>query len=114
MRIGTELAVAGVGVGLAAFLVWRSGKAVGGAVSSAVGSVVSTAGDVLHAVNPTNPDNVFAGGVNAGGQAATGDRYWTLGGWIYDMTHDDAGAIATAPLPTIDFGRADPSSPSSW
>jgi hypothetical protein len=40
------------------------------------------------AVNPFNPDNVVATGVNTVVSAATG-RDETLGGWLYDVTHAD-------------------------
>ena len=43
---------------------------------------------VGNAVNPVNPENVFNQGVLSVGQALTGDKSWTLGGWIYEITHD--------------------------
>lgn len=109
MKVSVEFAAAAVGLGALAFVAWRASSAVGSAVGSAVQAVATTAGDLVHAVNPVNPDNVFAGGVNAAGRAATGDPYWTLGGWFYDATHSDAGAVATTPVPRIDFGY-----PGSW
>ena len=39
------------------------------------------------AVNPTNQNNIFSKGVNTAGEALTGDPNWTLGVWIYDITH---------------------------
>ena len=45
---------------------------------------------VANSVNPVNPDNVFADAVNAIGDAldnAEDDNSFSLGGWIYDLTH---------------------------
>jgi hypothetical protein len=39
------------------------------------------------AVNPTNPDNVFHSGVNQVGAAVSGDESFSLGAWIFDITH---------------------------
>lgn len=44
---------------------------------------------VGNAVNPVNPDNIFNSGVNAIGSSISGDSEWTLGTWIYDVTHKD-------------------------
>lgn len=43
--------------------------------------------DLVPAVTPTNPENVFNQAVNSVGQAVTGEADWTLGGQIYDWTH---------------------------
>ena len=53
--------------------------------------------DVAQAVNPLNNDNVFATTVNKVGGAVAGDDSggWSLGGWIYDMTHADPMADTT-------------------
>ena len=121
MKVPANLAIVAAGAGMMAFVAWRSSKAIGDTLGSigttagkALDSAVATAGTAVHAVNPLNPDNVFAGAVNKVGQAGSGDKYWTLGGWFYDRTHADAGAIATAPVPTIDFGRVNPADPSAW
>ena len=58
-------AVAAVGV----FLVWRKLPALG------------------NAVNPLNNENVFYEGVNAVGESVSGQEGWSLGSWIYDITH---------------------------
>lgn len=44
--------------------------------------------EVAHAVNPTDPENVFNRALNATGAAVTGRQGWTLGGALYDWTHD--------------------------
>lgn len=39
------------------------------------------------AVSPTNPDNVFASGVDSVGASITGNENFKLGGWIYETLH---------------------------
>ena len=39
------------------------------------------------AINPVNPDNIFYGGVNEIGGAIAGEKSWSLGSWLYDVTH---------------------------
>lgn len=61
------------------------------------GAVVAGAGQALQAVNPINPDNIFNSSVNAVGGALVAsdgagknaDGSWTLGGWLYDVTHPE-------------------------
>lgn len=50
---------------------------------------VQTVKDAANAVNPVNPDNVFARGVNSVGGAIAGEEDWSLGSWIYDLTHEE-------------------------
>jgi len=53
-----------------------------------IGTKVSAgAGSVAQAVNPTSDRNLAYRGVNSIGQSVTGDGYWNLGGWLYDVTH---------------------------
>lgn len=40
-------------------------------------------------LNPLNPENIFAGTVNQVGKQVTGETDWTLGGYIYDVTHPE-------------------------
>lgn len=67
--------------------------AITGAAAAAVlaRKASEAASSALEAVSPTNPDNVFYGGVNALGRALSGDPAWTLGGWLYDVTHPSSG-----------------------
>jgi hypothetical protein len=63
-----------VGVGVALVVAWvlnRTAKAAGAAI------------------NPTDRDNLAYRGVNAVGEAVSGERGWTLGGWLYDVTHGE-------------------------
>lgn len=41
--------------------------------------------DGLNAISPTNPDNIFAQGVDSVGAIFSGDENWSLGGWLYDV-----------------------------
>ncbi|WP_430414467.1 hypothetical protein [Marinobacter adhaerens] len=45
-------------------------------------------GKAANAVNPVNPDNIFAGGVNNVGKAISMDEGWSLGGWLYKTFND--------------------------
>ncbi len=57
--------------------------------------------DAATAVNPMNPDNVINGGFNRITQWMTGDENFTLGGWLYDVTHDDPVTGAKAPINVV-------------
>ena len=66
------------------------------AASMAADAAAQAAADAAQAINPLNRDNIFYGGVNAvGGALVTdpagpgknADGSWSLGGWIYDVTH---------------------------
>jgi len=37
------------------------------------------------AISPTNPDNIFAAGVDGVGASLTGNENFKLGGWLYDV-----------------------------
>lgn len=81
--IGTGAAVAVAGalaVGLLGWFLARKGKAAAAALGEAV--------------NPTDRDNLAYRGVNALGEALTGEGGWTLGGWFYDWTHPEESAPA--------------------
>lgn len=71
------LAVAGIVV---LGLVWWNRKAIGEAVGSAA-----------QLVNPASDQNLAYRGVNGVGQYVSGDESWSLGGAIYDATHNDNG-----------------------
>lgn len=44
----------------------------------------------------TSGDNFAAAGVNKVGKAVSGDAGWSLGGWIYDVTHPEAADLGKA------------------
>lgn len=39
------------------------------------------------AINPVSQGNIFNQGVNSVGAAVTGDKSFSLGSWLYDVTH---------------------------
>lgn len=57
--------------------------------------------DAAKAVNPANPDNVINGGFNRVTQWLTGNENFTLGGFVYDFTHDDPLTGAKAPINAV-------------
>lgn len=68
------------------------------AVLAVVGVVLlykakQAATSAVQAVNPLNNNNIFATGVNDVGAAVSGDPYWTLGGAVYDQTHNSGGGL---------------------
>lgn len=66
--------------------------------------------------NPASPNNVVNSTVNSVGAAVTGDQYFTLGGWIYDMTHPGTVAARDAfskPTGTVGDYQVAPSSGAS-
>jgi hypothetical protein len=48
---------------------------------------IETAGDVGHAISPTNNDNIFAAGVDSVGAKLSGDENFKLGVWLYDVVN---------------------------
>ena len=75
----------GVGVGLVAVigLAFFGRKLAGLAVTAAP------------LVTPTSSDNIIYGGIIGGtGRALSGDREWSLGGWLYDVTHNTDAQIS--------------------
>lgn len=90
------LALAGVAVaGLIVWRMYRTGQAVGAAIADTAGAAVDAVGKGLHAINPTNNDNVAARAVNNIGAAVSGNSDFSLGSWLYDLVNPDAGLIAT-------------------
>ena len=85
--IGIAVAVLGVGA-----LVWFI---YGRKVKAAAAAVVS-------AVNPASDKNlVYNGVVGTIGRTISGDETWSLGGWLYDVTHKDYDPNApTSSAPT--------------
>lgn len=63
----------------------------------AAGAVADTAKQVITKdLNPASDQNLAYRGVNGVGAAVSGDSSWTLGGWIYDITHPAYGGAASA------------------
>lgn len=81
-----KLALGAVAVGV----VWYGYKKISGAAGAAVGSVVETVSEVAStSLNPASDQNLIYRGINAVGGAAAGSDSWSLGSWIYDLTHSD-------------------------
>lgn len=57
---------------------------------------VKIAGDVAGALNPVSDQNIFYRATNAVGGAVAGDESFSLGSWIYDLTHPEPPAITDA------------------
>ena len=91
-----KLALGAVALGAVVYAVFKI-KGAGTEAAKAVGT----------AVNPADPQNIVNRGVTAIGTAVTGDSGWTLGGWIYDITHADPMQTTPAPIPD-GFGMKDP------
>ena len=68
-------------------------KLLGGA-----GDAARAVGD---AVNPTSDKNLAYRGVNAVGATITGDDSFSLGGWLYDLTHDEYDPNADVRTPAF-------------
>ena len=50
-------------------------------------SIANGAAAAGQSINPVNPNNVFADGVDAVGEVLTGNEHFKLGGWIYDKVN---------------------------
>ena len=78
-------------VALAGFAIWRASRV----ATNAAEAVVTGVKDAAWSITPWNDENIVYGGVNSVGAAVSGDKDWSLGGWIYDITHADP--MATTP-----------------
>lgn len=89
MKSETVFIVAAVGVaGLLAYLGIKKAAAAG----SDVAKKVAAAADV------TSDKNIVYSGVSKVGAAVTGDSDWSLGTWLYNITHKDVDLTAPTPL----------------
>ncbi len=75
MKIETKTIAIVAGVALAAYLLWRA--------KGAIGEVLTTS------LNPASDQNLAYKGVNSIGGAVTGDKDFSLGSYLYDLTHAD-------------------------
>lgn len=79
MNILDTKAGAAVGLGLTAIL----------AIYLFKNSVKESVNDAAYSIAPTNPNNIFSEGVDSVGAMISGNQNFSLGGWIYDITHGD-------------------------
>lgn len=92
-----KLALIAGAVGLAVYVVRRSQAAVSGAVDQLVDQAGAVADAVIVGMNPHDPGNWVNQGVSKVGGALVshegpgrnGDGSWTVGAWLYDLTHAD-------------------------
>lgn len=90
------------------------GVAVLGAIGLALWKIKSAVPAVVEAINPADPNNLINRGVGAVGGAIVSDPTgpgknadgsWSLGGWLYDVTHPEEVAAIKAlsePVPSPD------------
>lgn len=92
VEVSATAVLALAGLAVVGVVAWKlSGK-----VGDAAVAAVDAAKDAAQAVNPLNHDNVFAGTVNDVGAVLAGkpEGSWSLGSWIYDITHPNEGEPA--------------------
>lgn len=61
---------------------------------------LAAAGAGLQTVNPLNPNNAIAAGVNRVGEVISNTPSWSLGAWVWELTHPEQRAAeqrATGP-----------------
>lgn len=95
---------AGLAAGLAVlWLVKKAGEARDSAAAAAVDAVKS----VADALNPTSASNLAYRGVNALGDAITADdpRPFSLGVWLYEVTHPAQNARDNAIAAPVSSAR---------
>lgn len=80
MAVGVAIIAATAALGYVGFKAYRGAQA----VSKAAGEAVDAVGA---AVNPTADTNLAYRSVNAWGSTITGDNNFSLGSWLYDITH---------------------------
>ncbi|MBB1602550.1 hypothetical protein [Variovorax sp. UMC13] len=76
-------------------------------IAQAWDSAASGARTVGTALNPTSDQNLAYRGVNAVGNALTGDGDFSLGSWIYDRLHPETADVAPRVNYQADVRRID-------
>ena len=85
-----------IGLGVAAIVaVLYLARRVGGAAAQAANAIVPS-------INPADSRNIVNRAVAGVGAAITGDSDFTLGGWIYDITHTNP----MRQVDPVDYGSA--------
>lgn len=99
-----KLALLAGGIGLAWYLFSRAKEGLSAATASAGQAVAQVADAVIAGVNPASDKNFVYGGANALGGALTGQgSNFTVGGWLYDVTHPDPVMSPPQPAVNLDF-----------
>ncbi len=107
--LNSKAAVYGVLAVVGVAAIYFFGRKLLNAAGSGISSAASAVGT---AINPVDPNNLAYRGVNGVGASISGDNSWSLGGWIYDLTHpayDPNAAIPDTNTPNV--GRATISNP---
>ncbi len=76
---------------------WKGVLALGGVVIGLYFVAKSQAKQALETINPVSENNIINQGIEGVGTALSGEPGWTLGGWLYDITHPVTD-IAPTPL----------------
>ena len=85
-----KLAMLAGGVALAWYLVKRAQGAVASATEAASKALSQAVDSVVAGVNPASQSNYVYTGINNLGGSLTGQgSNFTVGGWLYDVTHPD-------------------------
>ena len=90
--LDSRAAMVGVGVLAVAVVGYFVAKKIGGAAGAAAKAVGT-------AINPTSDQNLAYRAVTGIGAAVTGSDSWSLGSWLYDVTHPNDGKELTATTP---------------
>jgi hypothetical protein len=92
---GTGVLVA-VGLMVGGFVLWRASTVASQAAGEAWDSAKTGAATVGGWVNPVSDENLAYRGVNAVGEAVTGNADWSLGSAIYDWINPEPPAPYTS------------------
>lgn len=104
-----KLAIGAAVIGGAVYLLRKASTSVSDAFAGVSEAVSDVADSVIVGINPANSENIVNRGVNAIGGAIVSDTgpgrnadsSWTVGGWLYDVTHPEVVAqrdSITAPV----------------
>jgi hypothetical protein len=103
-----KLGIAAAAVG-AVYFAWRKVSGAAGDAIDGIGQAASAAGGaILTGINPGNADNLVNKTVTAIGSAVVtspdgagknADGSWTVGGWLFDVTHPGWQTAINAPVP---------------
>lgn len=106
LLIKAGLAVAGVA---ALYYAWSKVSNAAGDAIDGIGEAASAAGGaILTGINPGNSDNLVNKTVTAigssivtdpAGAGKNADGSWTVGGWLFDVTHPGWQTAINAPVP---------------
>lgn len=89
----------GAAVGLGLFALYAVNRGVKGVTSDIAGGIVSGAFDATagllqgsynalpETLQPHSENNIIYSTISKAGASVSGDKNWTLGGWLYDITH---------------------------